>query len=106
MYKVEKYTQTPSNVLKRVNLRVSQTRFKHKLMFGTVMEKKNGTYQDPCAGDSGGPLMYQVPGSGRWVIIGTVYGAGFDCRSGEVKPFEGHEEGIWNKVSAHTDWIL
>ena len=71
-YKVEKYTQTPSNVLKRVNLRVSQTRFKHKLMFGTVMEKKNGTYQDPCAGDSGGPLMYQVPGSGRWVIIGKL----------------------------------
>ena len=72
-YKVEKYTQTPSNVLKRVNLRVSQTRFKHKLMFGTVMEKKNGTYQDPCAGDSGGPLMYHHPGSGRWVIIGNSW---------------------------------
>ena len=59
-----------------------------------------------------------------------MYGAGFDCRSGEVKPFEGHEEGIWNKVqhknayvkaekslipnslnifcqvSAHSGWIL
>ena len=28
--------------------------------------------QDPCAGDSGGPLMYQDPDSGRWVIIGWL----------------------------------
>ena len=69
---MNKVRNEQSEFLKEVDLTVSQTRFKHKKMFGTLMEKKNGTYQDPCAGDSGGPLMYQVPGSGRWVIIGKL----------------------------------
>jgi len=105
--KQDRWTGQQSKLLKRVNLRVSQTRYKHKKMFGTEVEFKRGNWQDPCAGDSGGPLIYQTPGSGRWVIIGTVYGAGFDCRTGQVQSsLEGHKEGIWNKVSAHSGWIL
>ena len=59
-----------STFLKRVNLRVSNTTYKRYKMFGTELEKKNGVWQDPCSGDSGGPLMYQDPESDRWVIIG------------------------------------
>jgi hypothetical protein len=42
-----------SPYLKKVELRVSKTRFKHWKMFGTVLRKLKGYYQDPCAGDSG-----------------------------------------------------
>ena len=59
-----------SPMLKRVNLRVSTKSFKHSKMLGTLVEKKNGVYQDPCAGDSGGPLMYQDQSSGQWILIG------------------------------------
>ena len=59
-----------SPMLKRVNLKVSTKSFKHTKMLGTLVEKKNGVYQDPCAGDSGGPLMYKDKNSGRWILIG------------------------------------
>ena len=115
-------------------------------MFGTLVEKRAGEYQEPCAGDSGGPLMYKTDGpKGRWVVIGwcyktclnqfweifglflhsskvgyksrksllyifspsktsihpipgTVKGGGFDCRDGTVDAFDGHKEGVWNRV--------
>ena len=43
-------------------------------MFGTELEFKRGEYQDPCSGDSGGPLMHLTPDSDsrRWVIIGWL----------------------------------
>ena len=59
-----------SPMLKRVNLKVSTKSFKHTKMLGTLVEKKNGVYQDPCAGDSGGPLMYQDQSSRQWILIG------------------------------------
>ena len=59
-----------SPMLKRVNLKVSTKSFKHTKMLGTLVEKKDGVYQDPCAGDSGGPLMYQDQSSGQWILIG------------------------------------
>ena len=68
--KQDPWTAYQSKFLKRVNLRVSNTTYKHIKMFGTVVEFKRGEWQDPCAGDSGGPLMYQDPDSGRWIIIG------------------------------------
>ena len=52
---------------------VSNTTYKHKKMFGTLVEEKRGEHQDPCSGDGGGPLMSQVKdsdGQERWVIIG------------------------------------
>ena len=44
-------------------------------MFGTEVEFKDGVPQDPCAGDSGGPLMYQS--LDRWIIIGWLE---FKCK--------------------------
>ena len=72
-FEENKVRNEQSEFLKEVDLTVSETRFKYKKMFGTDTEKKNGTWQDPCRGDSGGPLMYQDPGSGRWVIIGNCW---------------------------------
>jgi len=101
------WTRRQSNLLKQVNLKVSNSTFEHEKMFGTLVEKRAGEYQEPCAGDSGGPLMYKTDGpKGRWVVIGTVKGGGFDCRDGTVDAFDGHKEGVWNRVSAHTTWIL
>ena len=66
------WTRWMSHLLKRVDLTVSNTKFNHSKMFGTKVEFKNGEYQDPCSGDSGGPLMYETPSSKRWVIIGQL----------------------------------
>ena len=49
--------------------------------------------------------MYLNESSSRYVLIGTVNGNGYDCRTGEVREFEGQRDGIWNKVSAHMEWI-
>jgi hypothetical protein len=65
----------------------------HPKMLQTEVKKIDGIHQDPCSGDSGGPLMYQDWGSDRWIIIGTVQGGGFDCRTDTV-----NGNGIWNKV--------
>ena len=31
-------------------------------------------------------------------LQGTVKGGGFDCREGTVDAYEGHKEGVWNRV--------
>ena len=49
--------------------------------------------------------MYYNQTTSRYVLIGTVYGAGHDCRTDKVKYFEGSDNGVWNKVSAHMEWI-
>jgi len=72
-------------------------------MFGTE-SIVHGNVQDPCSGDSGGPLMWQSA-AGRFILIGTVFGQGYDCRRGKFGSFEGSNDGIWNKVSTHSDWI-
>ena len=41
----------------------------------------------------------------RFVLIGTVFGQGFNCKTDFVGTFEGQKDGIWNKVSAHMEWI-
>ena len=42
-----------SPVLKSVRLTVSKKKFHNYKMIGTLLEKKNGVYQDACSGDSG-----------------------------------------------------
>jgi len=94
-----------SPVLKKVELRVNPKRYKHKYMFGTKLEKIGGVYQDPCSGDSGGPLMFYNKTTSKYVLIGTVYGKGYNCETGRPGLFERQTDGIWNKVSAHMEWI-
>ena len=64
------WTAEQSTKLKRVDLRVSMKTYKHFKMLGTETKEISRVYQDPCAGDSGGPLMYQDRSSGRWMLIG------------------------------------
>ena len=40
-----------------------------------------------------------------FVLIGTVQGGGYNCGHDTVGTFEESTNGVWNKVSAHMDWI-
>jgi len=91
--------------LKYVPLKVNPRKFSHRFMFGTKVSKKDDVYQDPCSGDSGGPLMYLNKSTNKYVLIGTVQGGGFDCRDGNVYTWEGTTDGMWNKVTEHMGWI-
>jgi len=90
--------------LRSVELTVVKRKYFEKKMFGTKLIKKNGVYQDPCGSDSGGPLMFYNDKTARYVLIGTVQGEGYDCRTGRVNPMN-YGEGVWNMVSAHMEWI-
>jgi len=89
-----------SRYLKHVNLTVSAPATTSNYFY-TDIAIVDGVPQDPCAGDSGGPLLHQDVTSNRWTIIGTVYGGGYDCRTGNGAT----RRGVWNKVTAHLDWI-
>ena len=69
------WTGEYSKLLKRVNLKVSEKKFRHKMMLGTDIEgpanSDKGERQDTCAGDWGGPLMLPVTPN-QWVIIGWL----------------------------------
>ena len=49
--------------------------------------------------------MYFDRHTSTYTLIGTVNGGGYDCRTDEVTEIEGEDNGMWNKVSAHVDWI-
>ena len=49
--------------------------------------------------------MYYNKTTSRYVLIGTVQGHGYDCRTDDVTEFEDSTNGVWNKVSAHMEWI-
>ena len=49
--------------------------------------------------------MHKNETTGRWSIIGTVYGAGYLCRKGKVKKFLGSTDGLWSSVPAQLDWV-
>ena len=53
----------------------------------------------------GGPLMYLNRTTQKFVLIGTVFGGGYDCKKDVVNAWEGSRNGLWNKVSAHMNWI-
>ena len=71
--KIDAHTKLQSNLLKRVNLKITGSTEDHPKMFGTKVEFKRGEYQDPCSGDGGGPLMVLKDvgrTERRWVLIG------------------------------------
>merc|ERR1711974_465984 len=82
--------------LRDVELAVSSKKYDHYKMFGTKGTNEKGKVTDACSGDSGGPLIWKSPAA-RFVLIGTVQGSGFDCRTGEFSRFEGSENGVWIK---------
>ena len=49
--------------------------------------------------------MYHNGASDRYILIGTVQGHGYDCIEDDVNTFEGSTNGVWNKVTAHMEWI-
>ena len=51
--------------------------------------------------------MYQdmKVGVEKWILIGTVNGGGYDCRTDRKIEIDGSDNGVWNKVSYHVDWI-
>ena len=42
-----------SSVLRAVELKVANKRYKHYSMIGTLIQDDDGVYRDPCSGDSG-----------------------------------------------------
>ena len=50
--------------------------------------------------------MYLNETTSSYILIGTVRGNGFDCRTARVVLFEGQTDGMWNKVQAHMEWIV
>ena len=49
--------------------------------------------------------MYYNYYAKRFYLIGTLYGSGYDCKRDSVLKFEGSDDGLWNKVSVHVNWI-
>merc|ERR1740137_235020 len=92
-----------SPVLKKVELTVSPT-LKYSKMLRTVLRKENDEYQDPCNGDSGGPLMLKDHRMSAYILIGTVQGGGYSCPRDTVSSLVGKKDGVWNKVSYWVDW--
>ena len=41
----------------------------------------------------------------QYVLIGTLVGMGYDCGQDRTVTFQGSDNGIWNKVSFHMEFI-
>jgi len=99
---VDKAEMSP--YLKHVDLRINGKTIgggrNPKYFFGTDVEIIDDVYQDPCSGDSGGPLVVKDPDTSKWVILGTVSGSGYNCKTENSNGL-----GVWNKVTAHLKWI-
>ncbi|XP_069354761.1 CLIP domain-containing serine protease HP8-like, partial [Maniola hyperantus] len=54
--------------------------------------------EDPCTGDSGGPLMVKI--NGNWMVLGVESYSPSPCGTANRWP------GVYTKVTAFVDWIL
>jgi len=99
-------SKNQSPVLRKVTLEVSPKVYRNSFFFGTLLKNNSdGEWMDPCSGDSGGPLMHQNKQTKRWTLIGTVKGGGYDCRWDIIHTLEGSNNGQWNKVNSHSEWL-
>ena len=93
-----------SDRLRMVRLEVKEDNYNGNTNYFTTEVKKNifNEVMEVCSGDSGGPLVHLDPKTQRWTIVGTVHGGKYNCETGS-----GAESNlsIWNKVTAHLDWI-
>merc|ERR1719244_1446170 len=90
---------THSREPRQVELNIAPQRAQCKLMSTIVGISSLGLPQDPCSGDSGGPLMSRV--GENFILIGSVKGFGFNCMIGtKVSEF-----GEYNRISHWVDWI-
>ena len=74
--------------LREIDLEVSYVKGNQ---IGTKVGANN---EGPCAGDSGGPLLVQE--RGKWSVVGTLEGWGYDCRTNTVHHV--HKDDIWSSV--------
>merc|ERR1712212_1336201 len=77
--------ETADGHLRHVDLRVSKV---GENWIETGVGRNN---EGPCAGDSGGPLL--VCDGGEWSVVATLYGGGYDCRTGMI-----NEDDLWSSV--------
>merc|ERR1719357_1431022 len=56
-------------------------------------EWRDNTIEDPCGGDSGGPILAER--NNKSCIFGTVLGNGYNCRTDSFSEIEG---GMWNDM--------
>jgi len=90
-----------SDVLKKVDLKVVQPPItSNQNWLYTELINDQNKLVDPCAGDSGGPLMSYNNARQKWTVIGTVSGFGYDCETGYVNGL-----GKWNNIKTLGTWI-
>ena len=41
----------------------------------------------------------------QYILVGTLLGMGYDCWEDTLISFEGSDDGIWNKITSHVEWI-
>ena len=49
--------------------------------------------------------MYFDNKTESYILIGTVFGNGYDCAQNKLHRYEGSRDGLWNKVSKWVNWI-
>ena len=49
--------------------------------------------------------MFYNKTTSRYVLIGIAFANSYACTSDNVPPNKGEDNGVWNKVSAHMEWI-
>merc|ERR1711874_339104 len=90
-----------SRYLRKVPLEVEGT-MRNKNYFTTFIRRNDAnSVMEVCKGDSGGPLVHRDTATRRWTVIGTVARGHYDCTTGLGE----NGLSIWNKVTAHLDWI-
>ena len=61
--------------------------------------------EDPCTGDSGGPLITEDV-DGEFLLIGILQGGGIDCLKLGEEDYEVRDTtGDWMRVAAFRSWI-